>query len=159
MQTNRNIAGGTGGTVLFVQPEHVRAEVKRQLLLLDDWQLSALDKASGEAKVSAGAGGERENTETPLFNRVHVFRPCCVLEISVLKLQLTPFEQRSCINLKGGEIFRNGMALTQVQEKRFFFLFLFFDHNPFLFPGLTRLNMSSCFFYSLTLREKIDAKQ
>ena len=39
--------------ILFVQPEEIRAVLGQAVSQLNDWELSALDKASGEAKSTA----------------------------------------------------------------------------------------------------------
>lgn len=120
---------------MFIQPEHVRAEVKRQMLLLDDWQLSALDKASGEAKVSS------------------------LLVIFLLLRPTLDTLQSSCISamLCAGALTPQA-ATEAVRTEEFYQLQRWGDIPKWhgIDAGLTRLNMSSCYFYSLTLRESID---
>jgi chaperone required for assembly of F1-ATPase len=130
LQTNQAVTE-TGGAVLFAQPEHVKAAVKRQMLLLDDWQLSALDKASGEAKV-------------------------CLNTFLVLVLTSVDLLQSTCVSamLCSGDLDPKG-ATEAIRTEEMFQQQRWGDipHWHGIDAGLTRMNMSSCYFFSLTLRE------
>lgn len=58
LETNRSSMAnsrkeGSQLSIVTVQPDWVRERVKRRLAELDEWELSALDRASGEAKSTA----------------------------------------------------------------------------------------------------------